>query len=118
MIGPAILLSLALSQLVCATDLPSIVVLATGGTIASRQNITQGTSLPSLSGDQLVDAVPALKKFARVRSEQIATVGSRDMTPAIWVRIAARANEKARVLPVLALTKTREAVAIQKYFDN
>jgi L-asparaginase len=28
-----------------------------------------------------------------VRSEQIANVGSRDMTPALWVRIAARANE-------------------------
>jgi L-asparaginase len=76
-----------------AQTLPSVVVLATGGTIASRQNLTQGMSLPSLSGDQLVDAVPALKKIARVRSEQIANVGSRDMTPAIWLKVAARANE-------------------------
>ena len=93
MICLAILLLLAFSPVVCAQNLPAVVVLATGGTIASRQNITQGTSMPSLSGDQLVDAVPALKKVARVRSEQIANVGSRDMTPALWVRIAARANE-------------------------
>jgi L-asparaginase len=86
-------LALALMPLLSAQNLPAVVVLATGGTIASRQNITQGTSQPALTGDQLVDAVPALKKIARVRSEQIATVGSRDMTPAIWLKIAVRANE-------------------------
>jgi L-asparaginase len=69
------------------------VVLATGGTIASRQNITQGTSLPSLSGNELVAAVPALQKWAKIQTEQVATVGSRDMTPAIWLKLAARANE-------------------------
>ena len=80
-------LLLALAPVMCAQNLPSVVVLATGGTIASR------SSQPSLSGDQLVDAVPALRKIARVRSEQIANVGSRDMTPAIWLKLAARANE-------------------------
>jgi L-asparaginase len=89
----AILLFLGISPAVFAQGLPAVVVLATGGTIASRQNLTQGTSMPSLSGDELVNAVPALRKIARVRSEQIANVGSRDMTPAIWVRLAARANE-------------------------
>ena len=93
MTRPAILLLLALSPAIRAQNLPAVVVLATGGTIASRQNITQGTSMPSLSGEELVNAVPALRKVARVRSEQIASVGSRDMTPAIWVRLAARANE-------------------------
>lgn len=76
-----------------AADLPSIVVLATGGTIASRQNLLQSTALPALSGDELLDAVPALKKIARVRSEQVANVGSRDITPAIWLKLAHRANE-------------------------
>jgi L-asparaginase len=76
-----------------AQTLPNIVVLATGGTIASRQNITQGTSLPSLSGNELVAAVPALTKVAKVTTEQVATVGSRDMTPAIWLKLVARANE-------------------------
>jgi L-asparaginase len=82
-----------LQSLAWTQTLPSVVVLATGGTIASRQNLMQGTALPSLTGDQLVDAVPALKKIARVRTEQIANVGSRDMTPAIWLKLAARANE-------------------------
>jgi L-asparaginase len=84
---------MGLQSLAWTQTLPSVVVLATGGTIASRQNLMQGTALPSLTGDQLVDAVPALKKIARVRTEQIASVGSRDMTPAIWLKLAARANE-------------------------
>lgn len=87
------LIIMGLQSLAWTQQLPSVVVLATGGTIASRQNLMQGTALPSLTGDQLVDAVPALKKIARVRTEQIANVGSRDMTPAIWLKLAARANE-------------------------
>jgi L-asparaginase len=69
-----------------AQTLPTVYVLATGGTIASRQNLT------SLSGEQLVDAVPALKKIAKIQTEQMASVGSRDITPAIWLALAARAN--------------------------
>jgi L-asparaginase len=76
-----------------AQELPLVVVLATGGTIASQQNLTQGATGPSLSGDRLVDAVPSLKKIARIRSEQIANVGSYNITPAIWVKLATRANE-------------------------
>ena len=76
-----------------ALPLPIVVVLATGGTIASQQNLIQGTSGPLLSGDQLLDAVPALKKIAHVRSEQIANVGSSNVTPAIWLKLATRANE-------------------------
>lgn len=89
---PVILL-LAMSVAVAGQMLPTIVVLATGGTIASRQNITQGTALPSLSGNELVAAVPALTKVANIQTEQIASVGSRDMTPAIWLKLAIRANE-------------------------
>jgi L-asparaginase len=75
-----------------AQNLHTVYVLATGGTIASRQNLTKGVALPALSGEQLVDAVPALKTMARIQTEQVATVGSRDITPAIWLKLAARAN--------------------------
>lgn len=72
--------------------LPQFVVLTTGGTIASRQNAFQGESLPPLSGVELIDAVPAISKIARIRVEAIANVGSRDITPAIWLQMARRAN--------------------------
>ena len=89
----AALLFLVLNAALAAQTLPTIAVLATGGTIASRQNLMQGTALPSLSGSELVAAVPALQKVARIQTEQVATVGSRDMTPAIWLRLVARVND-------------------------
>jgi L-asparaginase len=46
-----------------------------------------------LTGEELVQAVPEIKEVARVEVEQICNVGSTDMDPAIWVRLAKRANE-------------------------
>jgi len=76
-----------------ASELPRVVVLATGGTIASMYDAETGALRAALSGEEIVEAVPGLAELARVDVEQIATVGSRDMTPAIWVRLAGRANE-------------------------
>ncbi|MGH7470761.1 MAG: asparaginase [Longimicrobiales bacterium] len=73
--------------------LPRVVVLATGGTIASRVDPNTGALAPALTGADLVRAVPGLDTIARVEAEQIANVGSYDMTPEIWRRLSARANE-------------------------
>ena len=73
--------------------LPKVVVLATGGTIASMYDPDIGALRAALSGEEIVEAVPGLAEVARVEVEQIATVGSRDMTPEIWMRLARRANE-------------------------
>ena len=73
--------------------LPKVVVLATGGTIASTYDSISGALRAALSGEEIVRAVPGLGEIARVEVEQIANVGSRDMTPAIWTTLARRANE-------------------------
>ena len=73
--------------------LPRVVVLATGGTIASQYDPDAGGLTPQLSGEELVQAVPGLSAVARVSVEQIANVGSRNMTPEIWRTLASRANE-------------------------
>jgi L-asparaginase len=73
-------------------SLPRVVILATGGTIASRYDPAIGGLAPALSGSDLVAAVPDLGKVAQVSVEQIANVGSPDITPAIWQTLAARAN--------------------------
>ncbi len=75
------------------TTLPKVVLLATGGTIASVYDSASGALRAALSGDELVRAVPGLEEIAVVDVEQIANVGSRDMTPAIWQTLARRANE-------------------------
>ena len=73
-------------------ELPRVVVLATGGTIASTYDEEIGALRAALTGDEIVAAVDGLSEIARVSVEQIANVNSRDMTPAIWLLLADRAN--------------------------
>jgi L-asparaginase len=75
-----------------AQELPRVVVLATGGTIASTYDEEIGALRAALTGDEIVSAVPGLSDIARVSVEQVANVNSRDMTPAIWLELASRAN--------------------------
>jgi L-asparaginase len=78
-----------------AKKLPKIVILATGGTIAGSAETT--TSVGYTSGavtvDALVAAVPTLKDIARITGEQIASIGSQDMSDEIWLKLAKRVNE-------------------------
>lgn len=74
-------------------EFPRVVVLATGGTIASTYDEEIGALRAALTGDEIVSAVEGLSEIARVSVEQIANVNSRDMTPEIWLRLSRRANE-------------------------
>jgi L-asparaginase len=76
-----------------SSALPRVVVLATGGTIASRYDSVTRALAPALTGVDLVRAVPGLDTIARVDVEQVANIGSFDITPEIWRRLAKRANE-------------------------
>lgn len=79
---------------VAADRTPRVVILATGGTIAG--SAATGTQAGYASGqvgvDALLAAVPQLRELARVSAEQVANVGSQDMSDAIWLRLAARVN--------------------------
>ena len=74
-------------------ELPHVVVLATGGTIASTYDEEVGALRAALTGDEIVSAVPGLSDIARVTVEQVANVNSYNMTPAIWRDLSRRANE-------------------------
>jgi L-asparaginase len=87
------LLLLTISAPAIAQKLPTVAVLSTGGTIASKHDPLKGGYLPALSGEDLVAAVPGIKKIAQIQVEQISNISSSDMTPEIWVRLAARVNE-------------------------
>jgi len=76
---------------VVSQTLPKVVVLATGGTIASAYDATKGGFVPALSGAALVASNPGLAAVARVDVEQIANVGSTDMTSEIWQTLSRRA---------------------------
>lgn len=77
-------------------DLPSVKILATGGTIAGKgTSSTQMTGYnPGAIGVQvLIDAVPELQQYANVSGEQIANIGSFAMNNEVWLTLAKRTNE-------------------------
>jgi L-asparaginase len=93
-VGALVALACALPQGVSARQvptpedaLPRVLVIATGGTIASR------AGAPQIPGNELVEAVPELARHARITTEQFASVGSSAMTPDHWLRLARRVNE-------------------------
>src|SRR3982751_5680937 len=73
-----------------AATLPTVVVLSTGGTIASKHNPEKGGYEPALTGEDLIAALPELKRLAQIRVEQVSNLSSSDMTPTIWLRLARR----------------------------
>ncbi|HNW33749.1 MAG TPA: type II asparaginase [Candidatus Ozemobacteraceae bacterium] len=77
-----------------AAELPHIVLLATGGTIAGagRSAGEAGYKPSALPVEHLVNAVPEIASFARLTGEQIAQVDSQSMTTAIWLRLVQRIN--------------------------
>src|SRR5258705_5917450 len=83
------------AQPTVSAELPLVVVLSTGGTIAGRGGST--TSLTeyksgSILGSELVDAVPEIKCYAPVRVQQIAHIGNTNMNPAVWLKPASRSH--------------------------
>jgi hypothetical protein len=79
--------------LVVGQTLPTVAVLSTGGTIASKQDPTKGGYITTLSGKDLVSAVPAIQKIAQIQVEQISNIPSQDINPDISVRLATRVND-------------------------
>ncbi len=71
-----------------------IMILGTGGTIAGRSADpadTLGYVAAQVGIDQLVAAIPALADGGPVLTEQVAQIDSKDMSFAVWRRLADRA---------------------------
>lgn len=76
-------------------DLPNVVILATGGTIAgSAESATQaGYTSGQVGIETMIKAVPGIRELANITGEQISNVGSQDMSVKIWVKLANRIDE-------------------------
>ena len=98
----------------------NISILATGGTIAgSAQTQTQaGYTSGQVGVDTLLAAVPQLKDLAEVSGEQVANVGSQDMSDEIWLKLAARVNELAdsRKVDGIVITHGTDTIEETAYF--
>ena len=116
------LLSVSAAIQVNAATMPNIVILATGGTIAgSAESQTQaGYTSGQVGIDILMDAVPQIKDIANISGEQVSNVGSQDMSDAIWLKLAERANELLAKSDVdgIVITHGTDTLEETSYFLN
>ena len=75
---------------------PKVVILTTGGTIASRSGV------PMIEGPALVSAVPQLTEHAVIEVEEFSRIGSSKMNPSHWLKLVRRVNELFAADPELA----------------
>ncbi|ASJ16915.1 glutamyl-tRNA(Gln) amidotransferase subunit D [Thermococcus chitonophagus] len=68
--------------------LPSVTILGTGGTIASRIDYETGAVYPAFTAEELAKAVPEIFEIANVRPRLLFNIFSEDMKPSHWIKIA------------------------------
>src|SRR5215217_9393566 len=76
-------------------QLPKVIILATGGTIAGAGTASDraGYTAGKIPIEDLIGGIPTVKKIASITGEQISSVGSQDMTIDIWKKLAVRINQ-------------------------
>ncbi len=75
------------------SKLPNVAIITTGGTIAEKADAKTGKSVPAVSGEELVKAVPGLAKVANIGVLNFMNIDSSQMTPAIWLKLSGKVNE-------------------------
>ena len=73
-----------------AGGLPKVLLIGTGGTIASRVDYRTGAVRPAVTSDELYSLVPELSQLARVEPEIMFDILSENITPAHWEKLARR----------------------------
>jgi glutamyl-tRNA(Gln) amidotransferase subunit D len=73
-----------------------VLLLGTGGTIASRIDYRTGAVHPAVTSAELHSLVPELSEIADVEPEILFSVFSENMTPAHWSKLATRISKGAK----------------------
>lgn len=68
--------------------LPKIVLIGTGGTIASYVDYRTGAVHPALSTSDMVNAVPEIRELANIDARVLFSIFSENMDPAHWQELA------------------------------
>jgi len=105
-------------------DLPLVYMLSTGGTIAGKGASSTALSdykAGSVRGEDLLNAVPEIRRIADVKVEQIANVGSPNITTAHWLTLAKRIDQLYSTNPKIAgvvITHGTNTMEETAYFLN
>ena len=102
-----------------AQELPKVVILATGGTIAGVAPSPTDPEYDSgkVAVDVLIASVPELAQIAQVSGEQISSVGSQNMTDAIWLTLANRIEALAQTdIAGIVITHGTDTMEETAYF--
>ncbi|WP_035644397.1 type II asparaginase [Flavobacterium sp. ASV13] len=120
--GMLLLVMLSLSISVFGQAKPKVLILATGGTIAgaAKSGVQSGYTSGQVTIDAMVNAVPDALKLADIKGEQIANVGSQDMSFDIMMKVANRINELAASKDVdgFVITHGTDTMEETAYFLN
>ena len=73
--------------------LQKILLLSTGGTIASKIDYRTGAVTPILTAEELNSSVPELAKIANIDAEVLFSEYSENIMPEHWLKIAEKINE-------------------------
>ena len=76
--------------------LPKILLLSTGGTIASRIDYRTGAVTPALTAAELNASVPELATIANIDTEVLFSEYSENLLPQHWIKIAERLDSYAK----------------------
>lgn len=77
-------------------SLPKVLLLSTGGTIASKIDYRTGAVTPALSAEDLNSAVPELAKIANIDAEVLFSEYSENLEPEHWKKIAEKLDSIAK----------------------
>ena len=77
-------------------SLPKILLLSTGGTIASKIDYRTGAVTPALSAEDLNTSVPELAEIANIDTEVLFSEYSENLEPEHWKKIAEKLDSHAK----------------------
>ncbi len=74
--------------------MPTIVIMTTGGTIASRVDYKTGAVTALETPDEILTAVPEMAEIANIRTRTVFQMASEDMEPEHWCILAKKISEE------------------------